>query len=401
MEFHDTIPTDFQVDSSLQAEPEQAFPVEFTASGSEYFRIWIVNLLLTILTLTLYTPFARARRLVYFYGNTRVAGHALGFHGNPWKMLRGYLLVMVLGLAYAVTTNVAPLLAPVAMLLFAAVWPALWRSSLQFRLANTSWRGLRFRFEGDLKGAYLAMAPVYLPSIALVTVMSLVMPKPGSPEAELPPAPPALFWLLLLLFWGLMPLSLALIKRYQHNGYRYANEVARLDLGLGAFYWLALKIVGIVLGLFAVAAIPLGLAAAGGAFGRGSGMGAGAMVAMVLSAIAFFVAYLMMFAVVGPYATSRTQNMVWGGTASRRLRFASDLRFVPYVQLTAVNFLLTMFTFGLYKPFATVTNAKMRLKAMTVHVRGDVDHWVSAAGQAGAGTTGDAAGDFFGIDLGL
>ena len=30
---------------------DSSHPIEFTASGSEYFRIWIVNLALTILTL--------------------------------------------------------------------------------------------------------------------------------------------------------------------------------------------------------------------------------------------------------------------------------------------------------------------------------------------------------------
>lgn len=59
--------------------PDQAHhvPIEFTGSGSEYFRIWIVNLLLTLVTLGIYYPWAKVRRLRYFYGNTLVAGHAL------------------------------------------------------------------------------------------------------------------------------------------------------------------------------------------------------------------------------------------------------------------------------------------------------------------------------------
>ena len=35
-------------------------PISFTGSGSEYFRIWIVNLLLTFVTLGLYYPWAKA-----------------------------------------------------------------------------------------------------------------------------------------------------------------------------------------------------------------------------------------------------------------------------------------------------------------------------------------------------
>ena len=47
-----------------------AEPLRFTGSGSEYFRIWIVNVLLTIVTLGFYSPWAKVRRLKYFYGNT-------------------------------------------------------------------------------------------------------------------------------------------------------------------------------------------------------------------------------------------------------------------------------------------------------------------------------------------
>ena len=68
--------------------------VEFTGSGSEYFRIWIVNLLLTLVTLTLYHPFAKARKLAYFQAHTRVGGDALGVHGDPRRMLLGHLLVL-------------------------------------------------------------------------------------------------------------------------------------------------------------------------------------------------------------------------------------------------------------------------------------------------------------------
>ena len=38
-----------------------AHPLEFTGSGGEYFRVWIVNLLLSIVTLGFYTPLARRR----------------------------------------------------------------------------------------------------------------------------------------------------------------------------------------------------------------------------------------------------------------------------------------------------------------------------------------------------
>jgi hypothetical protein len=129
----------------------------FTGSGSEYFRIWIVNLLLMLVTLGFYFPYAKVRRLRYFHANTLVDGQALGFHGDPRKMMRGYVLMLVLAGLYGVAGKVSPVSGLIALLVLAGLWPALWRASLQFRLANTSWRGLRLRFDGDLPGAYSAL----------------------------------------------------------------------------------------------------------------------------------------------------------------------------------------------------------------------------------------------------
>src|SRR5450830_737831 len=76
--------------------------IKFTGSGSEYFRIWIVNVLLMLVTLGLYFPWAKVRRLRYFSGNTLIDGEPLGFHGDPKKMFKGFALVGVLFALYSV-----------------------------------------------------------------------------------------------------------------------------------------------------------------------------------------------------------------------------------------------------------------------------------------------------------
>src|SRR5437588_6592034 len=118
--FENTVPS---------ASPGHRLAIRFTGSGSEYFRIWIVNLLLSIVTLSLYHPWAKVRRLRYFYGNTLVDGHALDFHGNPVKMLRGYLLVGLLLICYSTAGRFSPGAALVAVVIFAVVFPALLRAS--------------------------------------------------------------------------------------------------------------------------------------------------------------------------------------------------------------------------------------------------------------------------------
>src|SRR5690349_11414210 len=73
--------------------PEQ---LRFTGTGSEYFGIWIVNLLLTIVTIGIYAAWAKVRRLQYFYRHTELAGSSFDFHGSPVRILVGRILALVL-----------------------------------------------------------------------------------------------------------------------------------------------------------------------------------------------------------------------------------------------------------------------------------------------------------------
>lgn len=385
------------------AAPQQ-LAVQFTGSGSEYFRIWIVNLLLTLVTLTLYHPFAKARKLAYFHANTLVDGHALGFHGNPYKMLRGYLLVLAFSITYAVGTRLSPMLALAAIGCFVLVWPALWRASLQFRLGNTSWRGLRFGFDGDVAGAYRAMLPAAVPWVVMVAMSVWMRPEEMNMEGDA--AEDVSGWWVagvtgaMLAGLALVPLSLAWIKRYQHGHYTYAGQRGRLEATTGAFYRLSFKVLGVT-GLIFLIMVLAGVLSAVATRGGAEDEPAANLGIMVASFGAVLVAYALMFIIALPYARSRLQNLVWGQTRSEALQFHSALRLRPLAGLTFKNLLLTIITLGLYWPFAAVASARMRLQAVSVDVQGDLSQWIAASQGQSGGATGDAAGDFFGFDLGL
>jgi len=391
------MPPVFAVTRPLEGSGEEAGPrrleLEFTGSGSEYFRIWLVNLLLCIVTLGFYLPFARARRLAYFHANTRVGGDPLGFHGNPWKMLRGYLLMLVFGAAYAVSGRFSPVAAVAAAAVFVLLWPALWRASLQFRLGNTSWRGLRFGFDGSLGGAYRSMLPAVVPWAGFVSMNW--MSRQANGEAAAASLDPRLGWTMGLSFVAfalLMPLALAWTKRYQHGHYLYAGQRSQLGIGARSFYLYALKLFGVSLLLFVVQM---------GATVAGFTLGAGTRFAPVAFFVAMMTSYAAWFVILLPFGQSRLQNLVWNATRSQGVQCRSALRLWPMVRLTAKNLLLVLLTVGFYWPFAKVALARMRLHAMQVDVDAGLEHWQAPAPGSSQDATGDAAGDFFGIDLGL
>lgn len=368
--------------------------IRFTGSGSEYFRIWAVNLLLILVTLGLYIPFAKARRIRYFYANTLVDGQALSFHGDPWKMFRGFVLLVVLMGTYSAAGHFSAMAAFIAFLILCAVWPALWRASLQFRLGNTSWRGLRMRFEGPLKGAYLACAPSYLPSIVFIGgALMMTSQEQGAPNFALAAT---LYGLGALSMFLMGPWSLALFKRYQHNGYGIAGQHSRANLPTGRFYLLSLKVVGIALLPVFLAGVVIAVVA-----GAASLASKGSVLSILVLTLGIALGYLLFFALVMPYVAARLQDMVWNGTRSEALTFQSRLSARSLCGLTVKNWLLTLLTLGLYRPFAAVATARLRLQAVSIESAGDPADWVAAATAGHADATGDIAGDFFGIDMGL
>ena len=72
-----------------------------------------------------------------------------------------------------------------------------------------------------------------------------------------------------------------------------------------------------------------------------------------------------------------------------------------YPAVTAFNWLLIVLTLGLYWPWAQVRLARLRLQAVSVDIDGDVNAWLARTQAVRGGVVGDAAGDFFGLDMAL
>jgi uncharacterized membrane protein YjgN (DUF898 family) len=381
-------------------EGQTRLPVRFTGSGSEYFRIWIVNLLLTLVTVGLYHPWAKVRKLRYFYGNTLVGEHALDFHGDPKRMLRGFLLVGALLVAYSIAGRVSPTAGLVALLLLAAVWPALFRAAMQFRLANTSWRGLRFHFNGPLAGAYKALLPAFVPAVVFIALTQM-LPH----EAQAAPSPWVGFALLgvELLIVALLPLIWWSVKRYQHDHYLFGTVQTQLRAGVGSFYGVFLKTLGVclLLGLVLGVAVAVGTAGAGFGLFKGSADPAALKAGFALLGIVLVGGYVGFIVLVQSFFASRMQNLLWTRTKSTRVRFESRLTARRMLGLTLKNWLLTLLTLGFYWPFAAVATARMKLEAVTVYTRSDPDQIVQRARLVSGDASGDAAADLFGIDVGL
>ncbi|MDD1605494.1 MAG: DUF898 domain-containing protein [Methylococcaceae bacterium] len=148
-------------------------PVVFTGDAGDYFGIWIVNLMLSIVTLGIYSAWAKVRRKKYFYNNTLIDGVGFDYHANPIAILKGRIIAVVLLVLYTVLSGLNPTVgALLALILFLAI-PWIVVRGMMFNARNTSHRGLRFDFDGKSGAATLVF--IGYPLLILLT-LGLAMP---------------------------------------------------------------------------------------------------------------------------------------------------------------------------------------------------------------------------------
>lgn len=366
--------------------------LKFSGDGAEYFKIWAVNLALTIITLGIYSAWAKVRRLRYFYGNTTLQGSTFDFHGRPVAILRGRIVALVLLVLYTQSAKFSLTLFAITIVFIAAIFPWIFYRSLRFRLGNTSYRGVRFQFGGTVAGAYALFVPAILlvlgPNFLFVATI-----VPGAKPDLRAMGPLFLLYLVLLAYW---PYFLHRLRCYQHGQAFFGSSQFGYSGSAGMFYVLVLKCLAFsMVGSFVMGIFVGALSAYVGFSNKGAPISPAHLMAIIYPVIALF--YAGMLAII-PFWTSRSQNIVWNNTLLNETACRSNLPFKRLFWIEAQNFLLTIVTLGIFRPFAAVRSARLRLEA--VRYAGDVGAFGAAAASAG-GATGAEFVEMFGFDISL
>ncbi|MBN2765807.1 MAG: DUF898 domain-containing protein [Paludibacteraceae bacterium] len=152
-------------------ESKQSYKLSYHGKGLDYFVIMIVNALLTAITLSIYYPWARAKELKYIYGSTSLNGDRFSFSGTGKEMFIGYLkTILIFAIMFAAYFSLMlaekPVLAIIALyVLLVAIIPLAVHGSYRYRMARTSWRGIRFGYRGDKKELILGFIKWFLLTI--------------------------------------------------------------------------------------------------------------------------------------------------------------------------------------------------------------------------------------------
>lgn len=368
---------------------------QFTGSGGEYFRIWIVNIFLSIVTLGIYSAWATVRNRRYLYGNIDLDRHRFDFHGRPLAILKGRVIA-VAALAIYLFGGELHLAVPwIAAAVFIIALPLVMVLTLRFRLANTGYRGLRFGFTATSAEAYRRLWPFQFAGLVIIGFygwMSWLMLTSGMDAMS--PAD------LVLPFAGVTLAALLLFPMFQHrvrelvmNHIRYGTEpfTARLDAGA---FWAALGLAVLTgLGAFILIAVVVGgiIMLTYSAGEKGMLLAVGVVAIMYLLLVP---AYVLPFAI----WHTRVNNHVVSRTRVGQLSLRLELKAVAYWWILLSNGVVAVLTLGLAIPWAKVRMLRYRLSR--TGLSGPLDDF-AAADRNDPSALGDELGSAFELDLGI
>ena len=299
-------------------------PIRFTGNGSEYFGIWIVNILLMIVTLGFYAPWAKVRNAQYFYGHTELDGSSFQYLADPWVIFRGRLVAIVAVIIWAVASEFYPIAGLILVLLFLPLLPWIVVRSLKFHAVNSAWRNIRFNFNGTYGGACMVL--FVWPLVALLT--------------------------LFLAF----PLSMYKAQAWRIDNTYFGTMPFRLKASAGDFFLFFLKLMLIAAG-FGVVSSALSTA-----------------ISPWLGMPVLFAGYLVLFG----YFMAGLQNLILGSTVLGMHNLHSNLGKGRMLWIFMTNSILVVLTLGLYTPWAKVRMAQYMMSCTQLEVSGDLDHFIAA-----------------------
>lgn len=326
----------------VDGEPIQ---FEFQGKAGEYFKIWIVNVLLSIVTLGIYSAWAKVRNHRYFYSNTLLTGHSFEYTANPVNILKGRIIAVLFFAGYVFSTEFMPVLTLVFVGLFVIGFPWLACKSLSFRNRNTVFRNIRFGFDGS----YFEALKAYI-----------LWPFLGA-----------------ISFGLLFPYAIYRQKAFVVAYARYGTTRFQPKFTSGGFY-----------NIFLVA---LGVAILGGIV---SAM-AGALIPP-LTPFLFLPFYLFMFA----YVNAKSANLIYNQTLLQEHGFDSQIQVGKLAWIYLTNALAVAFTIGLAMPWAKVRLAAYHASCLRLQSRGSLDEFI-AAQEKNVSALGEEIGDVFDLDIGL
>ncbi len=357
-------------------EEGRELSLTFSGTGREYFRVWIVNLCLTLLTLGIFSAWAKVRKKRYFYSHTTLDGTPFQYLGQPVPILKGRVIAAAAFVIYYLSRHFFTSLLPYVFAVAVVLAPWVIVRSAAFNARYSAYRNMTFHFDGRYRDALKA---IYLWGLVPAFGLGVAFDWWG----KLALAGVAILMLGIATPWWIKRLKEFIVSHTAFGGRNGAFSATG-----GQFFRVYFKSGLIMAGVFVV----VGLLSA---FLFASTMKASraALWAVVLP---MYGGYVLAYA----YIQAHSSNLVWNHTRLGPLRFRSTLRGLGLAKLYATNALGIIFSLGLLIPWAVMRTMKYRADHMQVTREGELALF-QGSDRSAVGAVGAEAVDFFDLDISL
>ena len=309
--------------------------LEFHGSARDYFRIWIVNLCLTLLTLGIFSAWAKVRKKRFAYSHTTIGGTPFQYLGQPIPILKGRLFAALGFLAYYLTSHFFISLLPwvLGAGLIAAPWVI--ARSAAFNARYSAFRNMTFHFEA---GYWDAFKVIYAWGIIPIWVIGMM-----------------LNWEDAAVFFGIFTFVVAVafpwllwrLKKFIIEHTFYGGINGNFTASAGQYFKIYFLAFLIMLGITIPLIILMGIIVASTET---------YWIIVTISPFLGYAGYILAYA----YIRSRSGNLVWNNTLLGPLRFKSTLRMKDLLSLYVTNAIGIVVSFGLLIPWAVIRTWKYR-----------------------------------------
>jgi uncharacterized membrane protein YjgN (DUF898 family) len=366
-------PAAMEVTESVHESPE--LTLAFHCTSREYFRIWAVNLCLTLLTLGIFSAWAKVRKKRYFYSHITLDGTPFQYLGQPIPILKGRIIAAVLFLVYYISSNFFTSLMPMVLIVGTVLAPWVIVRSAAFNARYSAYRNMTFSYQGSYRDALKA---IYWLGLIPAIVAGSIFEWWGN-------------WYLAGLLYGLFGLTFPWwLNRLKHlvvDHTVYGDNKADLS-SPGKQFFKIYFIAGLIM--------------------AGLGM-LGALMAPIFflsnktSPYGFFLILLPMYIgyVLGyAYIQAHASNLVWGKTRLGPIAFQSTLTARGLAKLYLTNAIAIIVSVGLLTPWAVIRTLKYRADHIRVLNHGELTEF-TGGDKTAVQAAGAEVGEFFDVDLSL
>lgn len=353
------------MDNNTSAQTQHA--VRFHGKNGEYFTIWLVNVILTVITLGIYSAWATVRRRRYFYGNTEINGDRFEYHAKPINILLGRIIVVGGLLIFFVLSSVFPAISLLFVLAFCALIPWIVIRSWRYSALMSSFRGVRFNYLCRTGRAYWVL--FFCPLLMIVALYLLValagVAAIGGGTMETSLIVGVICFVVFLLGISVVQgITAAMTWDLYVNNLSYGSRPFNALLSKKAFISIVLKSLLFILPGLVIAGYLASKAVSEIIFASAMGIEDPQALSgtMMSNMSGLFVAWLVMLIsgiIAVAYLQVAQRNYVYNRTAiGDGLRLKSMMQTGSFMALLFTNVLLVVFTLGLCTPIAELRLAR-------------------------------------------